>query len=219
MRTHTTSFLARLVLVVVALLAAIPATASAATNGTSIGSNIIILGATVRCPGAAARHLDSTQAAAFMQSWLFESIFGHPTIENPPANLPVCHLEVPNRWDNPQTGTMRVNYADDRTHVWVGMPPQAVAFGVDVTSERWIRVNFAQRARAAFAGHGTLVPANTVPSTTTTTAPAGTTSSPAHSSSSYTGLFVALAVLAVALALAGWWFVGSRRKKANAPST
>src|SRR5438046_10261449 len=44
--------------------------AGAATDGTDIGNGIIILGANVTCPGTAPRQLDTTQAAAFVQSWL-----------------------------------------------------------------------------------------------------------------------------------------------------
>src|SRR5437762_14016294 len=94
------------------VLAASPP-ARAATDGTDIGNGIVILGAKVACPRAAPRVLDSTQAAAFMQSWLPTSIFGKVLSEKPPSNLPICHLAVGDRWDNPQAGELRVYSASD----------------------------------------------------------------------------------------------------------
>lgn len=157
------------------------AVTAAASGGTDIGSGIVILGATVTCPGQPARSLDSTKAAAFMQTWLPYSIFGHAPDETPPSQLAVCHLRVADQWQSPHNRTLIVYYATDGTDAWVGMPSQDVADGVYVSKERWIRSPSPQQTRAAFEGHGKLIPV-AVPSTTT----AATTTTSVHSSTGAT---------------------------------
>jgi hypothetical protein len=189
--------------------------ARAATDGTDIGNGIVILGANVTCPGAAPRLLDSTQAAAFMQSWLPTSIFGKVVSEKPPSNLPICHLAVGDRWDNPQAGELRVYYASDGNNVWVGMPPQILGAGATVTSERWIRSPFAERTKAAFNGHGTLTPVATAPSTTVSS-PRKTSANNAVShdgGSSSWGWLIALLVVALVVLGAAVTMISRRRRR------
>ncbi|MDQ1454903.1 MAG: hypothetical protein QOH28_523 [Actinomycetota bacterium] len=189
--------------------------ARAATDGTDIGNGIIILDAKVTCPGAAPRLLDSTQAAAFMQSWLPTSIFGKVLSEKPPSNLPICHLAVGDRWDSPQAGELRVYYASDGNTVWVGMPPQHLGAGANVTSERWIRSPFAERTKAAFNGHGTLTPVATAPSTTVSS-PRKTSANNAVShdgGSSSWGWLIALLVVALVVLGAAVTMISRRRRR------
>src|SRR5208282_645336 len=40
------------------------------------------------------RTLDSSQATAFVQAWLPESVFGTPPFEDPPSTLPVYEVDV-----------------------------------------------------------------------------------------------------------------------------
>jgi hypothetical protein len=211
------SFPVRLALVAVVALAALAAPANGAPNEVNIGNNIFIGPSTVACPGAPVRKLDATQSAAFMQTWFFDSILGHPAVEHPPANVPVCHLKIADRWQTPDARSLLVFYATQGDKVWIGMPPQPIGFGVGVDSEKWIRGSFPQRTKDAIAGHGTLVAVPTVPATTTTVA--GKAAAPASSGSdSSTGILVALGAVVVALGLGGWWFV-SRRPRTRAPSS
>ena len=51
------------------------------------------------------RKLDSSQATAFLQAWLPESIYGAPPFENPPGTLPVYQVNV----DYKYLGTRRLS--------------------------------------------------------------------------------------------------------------
>ena len=178
--------------------------AAQAAQGIDIGNQIFIYGATVKCPAKPAYTLDATNAAAFMQSWLFDSIAGHPVAEKPPAKLPVCNVTVSDRWQNPQPGTLLSYYATDGTNVWLGFPAQAVGPGVEITSDKWIRGSFPQRTRDAIAGHGTVVPLPAAPATTPSTV-AGSASPKAtsRSSSGSSSAWVIVAVVLGALVIAG----------------
>jgi len=193
--------------------------ARAATAGTDIGNGIIIYGANVTCPGSASRQLDTTQAAAFLQSWLPTSIFGKVLSEKPPSSVPICHLVIGDRWLSAKAGTMRAYYASDGNNVWVGMPPQTLGPGAVVESERWIRSPFADRTKAAFEGHGTLVPVATAPSTTVSS-PRKTTANNAVShdgGSSSWGWLIALLVAALLVLGAVITIVGRRRRQSPTP--
>ncbi len=197
------------------MLAASPP-ARAATGGTDIGNGIVILGAKVACPGSAPRQLDTTQAAAFVQSWLPSSIFGKVSSEKPPSSLPICHLAIGDRWLSPKAGELRVYYASDGNNVWVGMPPQTIGAGATVDSERWIRSPFADRTKAAFEGHGTLTPVATAPSTTVSS-PRKTSANDAKSrdgGSFSWGWLIALLVAAIVV-VGGVITMVSRRRRSS----
>ena len=195
------------------VLAASPP-ARAATDGTDIGNGIVILGANVACPGAAPRQLDTTQAAAFVQSWLPASIFGKVVSEKPPSSVPICHLVIGDRWLSEKAGTLRAYYASEGDNVWVGVPPQTLGPGAVVESERWIRSPFADRTKAAFEGHGTFVPVATAPSTTVSTPrKTGANDAVAHDGgSSSWGWLIALLVVALVV-VGGVITIVSRRRR------
>lgn len=196
------------------VLAASPP-ARAATDGTDIGNGIVILGANVTCPGSAPRQLNSTQAAAFVQSWLPSSIFGKVVSEKPPSSVPICNLVIGDRWLSPKAGKLRAYYASDGDKVWVGVPPQTLGAGATVDSERWIRSPFADRTKSAFAGHGTLVPVATAPSTTVSS-PRKTSAKNAVShdgGSSSRGWLIALLVAALVVLGALVTMISRRRRR------
>jgi hypothetical protein len=101
------------------------------------------------------RALDSSQATAFVQAWLPESVFGSPPFEDPPPTLPVYQVEVDYKYLG-TLGSMTINYASDGTSAWVSMPPQSLWPGVVVTQQRWILAP--DRTVAAFEGRLAPVP-------------------------------------------------------------
>ncbi|MDP9335563.1 MAG: hypothetical protein M3Q30_19965 [Actinomycetota bacterium] len=210
-------FVERRLVVPIAIIAAlfvvlaVSPSAGAASDGTDIGNGIVILGAKVTCPGSAPRQLDSTQAGAFVQSWLPSSIFGKVVSEKPPSSLPICHLTVGDRWISPKAGELRVYYASDGDNVWVGMPPQTIGPGATVDSERWILAPFAERTKAAFEGHGVLIPVTT-PSTVVSS-PTSVNAAVSHDrGSSSSGWLIALLVAALVV-LGGVIMMISRRRR------
>ena len=192
--------------------------ARAATDGTDIGNGIIILGANVACPGAAPRQLDTTQAAAFVQSWLPTSIFGKVVSEKPPSSVPICHLVIGDRWLSEKAGTLRAYYASEGYNVWVGVPPQTLGPGAVVESERWFRSPFADRTKLAFEGHCTFVPVATAPSTTVSSPrKTGANNAVSHDGgSSSRGWLIAL--LVAALVVLGGVITAMSRKRRRRPT-
>jgi hypothetical protein len=142
------------------------------------------------------RALDSSQATAFVQAWLPESVFGTPPFEDPPPTLPVYQVEVGYKYLG-SLGSMTINYASDGTSAWVSMPPQSLWPGVVVTQQRWILAP--DRTVAAFEGKLTPEPVSKVPPTSHKAA-AATVS---HSPSSTTPLLViaGLVVLVAVMSL------------------
>jgi len=108
------------------------------------------------------RTLDSSQATAFVQAWLPESVFGTPPFEDPPSTLPVYEVDVDYKYLG-TLGSMTINYASDGTSAWVSMPPQSLWPGVVVTQQRWILAP--DRTVAGFEGRLTPEPVPTAPST------------------------------------------------------
>ena len=191
--------------------------AIAENSGVDIGSQIVIYGATVTCPGQAARQLDATQAAAFMQSWLPASIFGKVTTANPPSSADVCKLVVADSWEGGPKTTMTALYATQGNNVWVGMPPQTLGNGAYVQQERWIQAPFTQRTKEAFAGHGQLVPvASDTTAPPTTAAPTASHTSTGGSGSS--GWIIAVVVVLVLASVAAVGAVFWRRRHASPDS-
>jgi hypothetical protein len=147
-----------------------------------------------------------------VQAWLPESIFGHPDIQDPPANLSVSHVSVPYQYYGSSLPPMLMYYASDGQTAWVGMPPQSLWPGAEVTKLAWIVAP--PRTIAAFAGKLSPIP---VVSDTTTTRPTTTTTGSAarqaakHGGSSSGWPWVALVVaLVLVLGLAG--FTARRRR-------
>ena len=108
------------------------------------------------------RTLDSSQATAFVQAWLPESVFGTPPFEDPPSTLPVYEVDVGYKYLG-TLGSMTINYASDGTSAWVSMPPQSLWPGVVVTQQRWILAP--DRTVAGFEGRLTPAPVPTAPPT------------------------------------------------------
>jgi len=187
-------------------LAVTPKAAPAADNGFSIGSSIVILGASVTAPSGSTRTLNSNHAAAFMQTWLPTSIFGNIANENPPKSLPVSHLSVRYTYAGTSENPMVVYYASDGHTAWVGMPPQSLWFGASVTSERWIRAPDSAKTMAAFEGKLAAIP---VPgSGTSTTTPTAAPDAANHSSggggtSSATWALIGAGIVIAAAAVVG----------------
>lgn len=140
------------------------------------------------------RTLDSSQATAFLQAWLPESVYGTPPFENPPATLPVYQVDVDYKYQG-TLGSMTVDYASDGTSAWVSMPPQSLWSGALVTQQRWILAP--DRTVAGFEGRLTPAP---VPKAAPTHEAIAATS---DSSSSTTRLLIiaALLVLVVGIGL------------------
>jgi hypothetical protein len=183
------------------ILVALSAGPARADNaGVDIGSHITIFGAKVTCPHQPARQLDATQAAAFLQSWLPASIFGHVTSENPPAGIDVCRLVVTDIWQGGPKTTLTALYATQGDNVWVGMPPQNLGFGAYVQSERWIQAPTPQRTKDAFQGHGQLEPVASDTTLPPTTAAGSATHPATNTNSSSAGLITAVIVIVLALA-------------------
>lgn len=146
-------------------------TTSSTTNGlhslSELSPGLSITAGTITGNGpASGRTLDSSQATAFVQAWLPDSVFGSPPFQNPPSQLPVYDVELQWKYEG-TVGSMTVYYASDGTSAWVSMPPQTLWPGVVVTQQRWIQAP--NRTVAAFEGHLTPVP---VPKGRTVTATA-----------------------------------------------
>jgi hypothetical protein len=139
------------------MLVANPADAGTTTTTSNrhspseLAPGLEILGGTITGSGPeSGRTLDSSQATAFMQAWLPDSIYGSPPYQNPPSNLPVYDVEVQDKYLG-TLNTMTVDYASDGTSAWISMPPQSLWTGVIVTQQRWILAP--DRTVAAFEGH------------------------------------------------------------------
>jgi hypothetical protein len=155
--------------------AGMPAPTGAQEGGksTDIGAELAVQGATITgpCIRAPKRELNSPQAAAFVQSWLPNALFGKPKVEDPPASLPVCRVSVRYTAAGKRQTPMKVDYASDGKTAWTALPPQALWPGVFVDVHRWTVA--LPRAVAAFAGRAKPVPVATPPTSTTTPATTG----------------------------------------------
>ncbi len=190
---------------------AAPAGAQEGNQGTDIGGQIFVQGATITGPCVrAARELNSPQAAAFVQSWLPNAIFGKPTVQDPPAALPVCRVSVRYTVAGQRFAPMKVDYASDGKTAWVALPRQNLWPGVSVTVHRWTVA--LPSAVAAFAGKGKPVTAPTstsTPATTGNAAPAPVGSSGSDDSGAL-WIIVALVVGIGLLAAVGYAVVRRR---------
>jgi len=169
-----------------------------------------ILGASITGSGPqSGRTLDSSQANAFVQAWLPDSVFGSPPFQNPPPALPVYQLDVDYRYQG-TPGSMTVYYASDGTSAWVSMPPQTLWPGVVVTQQRWIEAP--DRTVAGFEGRLTPVTVPNVPASSHQ-AVAATAS---HGSSSTTQLLIIAGVVVV---VAGIGILAIRRRGGHSTRT
>ncbi|HMC70767.1 MAG TPA: hypothetical protein VKJ07_16535 [Mycobacteriales bacterium] len=192
-----------------------PADAQQAGKGTDIGSQIYVQGATITgpCIRVPKRELSSPQAALFVQSWLGNSIFGHPTVQDPPAALPVCRVSVRYTVADRRLAPMQVDYASDGKTAWVALPPQNLWPGAFVTVHRWTVA--LPSAVAAFAGKGTPQPvATAAPSTTAPPTDGSAAPAPAKKSSSdgANALWMVVGLVVVIALVAGTGYVVARRR-------
>lgn len=158
-----------------ALSAAPAGAASSPTTGSQhslsqLSPGLEILGGSITGNGPqAGRSLDSSQATAFVQAWLPDSVFGSPAFQDPPSTLPVYQVDVGYRYQG-TLGSMTVITASDGTSAWVSMPPQSLWPGVVVTQQRWIVAP--DRTVAGFEGRLTPASVPTVPTSHESAAPA-----------------------------------------------
>ncbi len=184
------------------------ATSSTTTSGAGgqpslnqLAPGLLILDGSVTGNGPeSGRTLDSSQATAFVQAWLPDSVFGNPPFQDPPATLPVYQVDVDYKYLG-TSGSMTVNYASDGTSAWVSMPPQSLWPGVVVTQQRWILAP--DRTVAGFEGRLRPLP---VPSATPTSAPAA-----ASDNSLSTTLLLVIGGLVVVVAAIGILVIRRRR--------
>ncbi len=203
-------------LVVAGMLPA-PAGAQESGTGTDIGSGLVVQGVTITGPCVrATRKLDDRQAAAFLQPWLPNAIFGKPVVEDPPAALPVCRVSVRYSAAGQPVKPMQVDYASDGKTAWVALPPQALWPGVFVSVHRWTVA--LPRAVEAFAGKAEPLPVTTTPSSTPTSngiaAPAGENTS--SSDDSAAPWIIVAVVVGIGLLLGGIGYAVRRRRVAAA---
>ena len=158
------------------------------------------------------RTLDSSQATAFLQAWLPDSIYGTAAFQNPPKALPVYQVDVDYKYLG-TLGTMTVDYASDGTSAWVSMPPQSLWPGALVTQQRWILAP--GRTVAGFEGRLTPAP---VPKVAPNHEAIAATShgSSSHGSSSTTWLLIIAALLVL---VAGIGLFVIRRRGAGGSRT
>ena len=179
-------------------------------NGVSVGP------ATVTTPGSPSRKLDANQTAAFLRTWLPESVLQRLPNEKPAKCLPVSTLRTKTTFER-VAAPMVVYYASDGPNVWVGMPAQALGFA-SVTEEKWIRAPDATGTAKAFNAPGD------VPGTTNncaaTAGPTGTTVTkppkPSSKGSSDSNTWVFVAVPAAIIVAAGIWLLMRTRSRARA---
>jgi MYXO-CTERM domain-containing protein len=198
------------------MLSASPA--GAAGTDYELTGGWLIHGATTKCPGAVARTLTGTHAAAFIEAWYPASIYGTLTEQKPPAALPVCTFLATATIKVPRTAANGdVTYVDGQyqfkallvtqgAKAWVGLPPQEVGPGATVPKLRW----YVAIPRVVQAFNGKVDPAGNQPATTSTTKPVPV----ADSSSDSSAVPWIIAGVAAAALLAVGGLVLSRRRAA-----
>lgn len=204
--------------------------AAAAPQGTSIGSDLYMTGATISGDGPDnGRVLDSYQAAAFMQSWFAPSLVVSPTFADPPADATrysltigvdasaagnTIALGIP---PEEAVGSFIVNYATDGTNAWISLPAEPLwpGAGIDEAhADKWFVAE--PETIAAFNGKG--VVQQTADSGDITfadehDAAAATTSS---SSSSPNAVLVIVVVLGALAVIIGATYAVNRRRTGGA---
>ena len=163
----------RLSAAAIAVLAAfgviLPAVAAGAADaGYEITRGWFILGATATCPDSPARQLNSKQAAAFIESWYFASIYGTLTEQQPPSSLSKCTFLARERI-NGGPFQFRAFYVSQGKQAWIGLPAQVIGPGAYVPVQKWYVAT--PRATPAFLGRLDPLPKPAPTTTTTTTTP------------------------------------------------
>jgi hypothetical protein len=103
-----------------------PQATTTTVEGVGIGDGYFFTGAVITTPGAASRTLSAYQAAAFVQSFLGEAIFGQPTFQEPPADLPVSQVDISGNWAG-NVGVLTVYFVTDGSgHAWINFPQNQV---------------------------------------------------------------------------------------------
>jgi hypothetical protein len=164
-------------------------------------------GATVTGPdGEQTQTWDGEQAAAYVQSFLFASMYGSLREDQPPPNTPRTTVEVTHTV-NGVPGHVVSYYVTDGATAWVGLPEQMIGPGAFVPEEKWFVAP--ELTTQAFQGQAEPIdPAATSETTAPPSEPADTAApSPAEESSDDSSawpivLGVALAVLVVGGAVA-----------------
>jgi hypothetical protein len=167
-----------------------------------------IRGATVTSPGRRTRQLDASQATAFVQAWLPDSVYGTPPHKSPPPGLPVWTVLAQTKFRGVDV-PMTMLFVTQGSTAWLSMPaPQDLGWSV-VSRQRWIE----PPARTIAAFEGKLKPIATA-ATTTTTAAHPSSSHGSNSDSSATTVIIVM-VLGVAFIGGGIAWATSRRRKAS----
>ena len=140
-------------------------TGYADSAGTQIASGWYIQGATITGPGLAIpRHLNDSQAAAFVQAWLPAQLYDKLKQQDPPRSLPTFTVHV----DDTINGApehLIAYYVSDGQNAWISMPIQDLGGGAIVNKRAWFLAP--QRTVAAFEGKLAPVPAAGADTTTT----------------------------------------------------
>jgi hypothetical protein len=197
--------------VILPAVAASAAGAAGAAGGADAGYEIargwFILGATVTCTHSPARQLNSKQAAAFIESWYFASIYGTLTEQQPPPSLSECTFLARDRI-NGNPFQFRAFYVAQGKKAWIGLPRQVIGPGAFVPVDKWYVAT--PRATPAFLGRLDPLPSPAPTTTTTTTTPVAAAADKGSGSS--VGWIAGGITLAVLLAGAIAVVVRSRRR-------
>jgi hypothetical protein len=202
-----------------------PTTAAPVTTatppGVGIGDGYYFTGAVITTPGAANRTLNAYQAATFVQSWLGEAVWGQPTMQNPPADLPVSQVDISGEWAAGGVGVLTVYFVSDGNgHSWINFPQNQVPTTATTTPpapEKWWIPP--PHAIDAFNGTGKLeetLGTYTATSVTTPTPATGSAASSSSGSSGSSNLWIWAVVGSIGIVLIGAGIV-IRSRRTPAP--
>jgi hypothetical protein len=183
--------------------------------GTELFPEWRILDATVTRPGTPPRHLNSSQATAYLQSWYYATVYGTlKPAAKPPARYPVNTVTARESIKGKPYTFVSFYVTDPGGGAYIGVPRQAV-IGPDasVPEEKWFVAP--PRTTQAFLGKRDAVPLKDLGGGATTTTTATPPAEPSDDSSSDTaGWLVAGGVILVGLVL----IVTLGRSRRGAPS-
>jgi hypothetical protein len=206
-------FVAAFVAAMLIAVTVAPSDAHAASAGTQISPGWLVLGATVTGPGTTApRHMNDSQAAAFVQAWLPAQLYGQLKQQDPPRSPPMFTVHV----DDTINGApehLIAYYVSDGQNAWISMPIQDLGGGAVVNKRAW----FLAPPRTIAAFEGRLAPAPTA-GTATTTPTSGTAAAkpgPTKHNSSNAPLWIALGAAAL-IGLAVFGVARTRRSPSHA---
>jgi hypothetical protein len=224
---RTVGFLALSVLAAVLFAATLSPPASAAPQGTSIGTDLYMTGATITGDGPEnGRTLDSYQAAEFVQSWFVPSLVVSPTFQDPPADATRYSMTIGfDASENGNTlmlgidpelakGTFIVNYATDGTSAWISLPEQPLWPAAGIDAERADKWFLAEPATiAAFNGQGVLQATNDTDTGGDVNIIEAEADAPASTSTSSnsSGVLIAVVLIGFVAIVAGAFLLNRRR--------